>query len=58
MASQSNNHSGRQEIRRKPLHVPRTQGDRGAKLLVDAQRMNKASLQTQLAKMEQILVDN
>ena len=80
MALQSNNRSGSQEARREPPHAPRTLGDRGAKLLVDVQRMAKATsrqkpdpllpeggdsqditikrLQTQLAEMAQILVDN
>ena len=43
MTSQNNNRSGSREIQREPPHAPRTLGDKGAKILVDAQRMAKAT---------------
>ena len=80
MISEDENCSGSRRTRGEPPHVPRTPGDRGGKLLADAQRAAKATskqrpgrlspgekddrditigrLQTQLAQMAQILVDN
>ena len=43
MASQDDNYSGNHQTRGEPPHAPRTLGDRGAKLLADAQRMAKTN---------------
>ncbi|GFZ02352.1 hypothetical protein Acr_15g0009600 [Actinidia rufa] len=43
MTSEGENCSGSRRTRGEPLHVPRTPGDRGGKLLADAQRTAKAT---------------
>ena len=43
MTALSNNHFGSQKIHTESPHAPRTPGDKGAKLLVDAQRAIKAT---------------
>ncbi|GFZ11243.1 hypothetical protein Acr_22g0006410 [Actinidia rufa] len=53
MASHSNNCFNSQKTRRKPPHAPRTHGDRGVKLLADAQRMTKAT--SRLLKPTQVV---
>ena len=51
MASQSINHSDSQENQREAPHAPRTLGDRGAKLLVDAQKTGKATSRQKLGQL-------
>ena len=43
MTSEGENCSGNRRTRGEPLHVPRTPGDRGGKLLADTQRAAKAT---------------
>ncbi|GFZ03447.1 hypothetical protein Acr_16g0000710 [Actinidia rufa] len=43
MASQDDNYFDSRQTRGEPLHAPKTLGDRGAKLLTDAQRTAKAT---------------
>ena len=43
MTSEDENCSGSRHTRGEPPHVPRTPGDRGGKLLADAQRTAKAT---------------
>ena len=48
MASQSDNCSGSHKTLDEPSHVPRTLGNRGAKLLSNAQSMAKATSKQRL----------
>ena len=43
MASQGNNYSGNRQPYGEPPHAPKTPGNKGTKLLVDAQKTAKAT---------------
>ncbi|PSS21414.1 Mediator of RNA polymerase II transcription subunit 13-like [Actinidia chinensis var. chinensis] len=51
MTSEGENCSGSRQTRGKPPHVPRTPGDRGGKLLADAQRAAKATSKQRLGRL-------
>ena len=51
MVSQDDNCSNSRETQGEPSHASRTPGDRGDKLLVDAQRMVKVALKQRLGRL-------